>query len=52
MQLHIIYVDQQSYEILIEKAKDSMKNLIFPNEFHGIKLSLWDHYPTIDEKII
>ena len=37
--------------IVIEKAKDSRNNLMFPIEFDGLKLSLWDNYPTIDAKI-
>ena len=36
--------------LLIEKAKDSRKNLIFPNEFDGLKLSLWNNDLTIYER--
>ena len=35
-----------------KKARDSRNNLMFPIEFDGLKLSLWDNYHTIDAKNI
>ena len=34
---------------LIDFANVSKKNLTFPEEFHGWKLSLWNNIPTADE---
>ena len=34
---------------LIDLANVSRKNLTFPEEFHGWKLSLWNNIPTADE---